>query len=84
MHGDEVLLLTCNFEGTTVLLLFINIELGLNAINAYSSAMVISVLTTLICYDQPALLGMKLRDLTTVYTNMNWFVILLSGVYFGD
>ena len=24
------------------------------------------------------------RDLTTVYTNENWFVILLSHVYFGD
>ena len=24
------------------------------------------------------------RDLTTVYTNKNWFVILLSHVYFGD
>ena len=24
------------------------------------------------------------RDLTTVYTNENWFVILLSRVYFGD
>ena len=24
------------------------------------------------------------RDLTTVYTNDNWFVILLSRVYFGD
>ena len=23
-------------------------------------------------------------DLTTVYTNENWFVILLSCVYFGD
>ena len=24
------------------------------------------------------------RDLTTVYTNDNWFVILLSHVYFGN
>ena len=24
------------------------------------------------------------RDLTTVYTNKNWFEIFLSRVYFGD
>ena len=26
----------------------------------------------------------RYRDLTTVYTNVNWFVILLSLVHFGD